>query len=394
MIQTVSRPTTTTAAASPAAPGDDMGDVMAEVVVDLGAIAHNTALLAQAAAPAQVMAVVKADAFGHGAVPVARTALAHGATWLGVTSAAEALALRRAGIDAPLLMWLYPPNATFDEVLRAGVDVSVASSAGLTAIAEAAGRVGRRADVHLKVDTGLTRNGAPVDRWPYLLSLARRFERAGRIRVRGLWSHLANAEDAADPSLHRQLGVFADARAQAAEAEIRPPLIHLANSAAILQLPDAHFGLTRAGIALYGVEPVPGRAFGLRPAMTVRAQVILTKRVPGGTGVSSGPDYVTPAETTLALVPVGFADGVPRCASGRAQVAIGGRRYPVVGRVAMDQILVDVGNDPVRAGDVAVLFGPGLDGEPTVAEWAGWAETNPHEILTGIGPRLAHRYVT
>lgn len=374
--------------------GAGMGHALADVVVDLGAIAHNTSLLAATAAPAQLMAVVKADGFGHGAVPVARTALAHGASWLGVTSAAEALALRRAGIDAPMLMWLYPAGMCFDDVLRAGVDVSVASPAALASVTEAAARTGTRADVHLKVDTGLSRNGAPTDRWPGLLARARQLERAGRIRVRGLWSHLANAEEPADPGLHRQLRAFADAHAAVTDAGLHPPLTHLANSAATLLLPQTRSGLVRAGIALYGVEPVPGLDHGLRPAMTVRAQVVLTKRVPAGTGVSYGPDYTTSRETTLALVAAGFADGVPRRAAGRAEVAIGGRRFPVAGRIAMDQFLVDAGDAPVRAGDVAVLFGPGAHGEPTVAEWADWAGTNPHEILTGIGPRPVRRYVS
>ncbi|MET0426572.1 MAG: alanine racemase [Actinoplanes sp.] len=363
------------------------GEPMAAVHIDLGALAHNTALLARAAAPGQLMAVVKADGFGHGAVPVARAALDAGATWLGVTSAAEALALRRAGVGAPILMWLYPPNVDFDELLRARIDVSVADPDSLAAVGEAARRTGRRANVHLKVDTGLSRGGSPPEHWAELVTAA---ERAGFLRVRGVWSHLANAEDPADPGLHRQLAMFADARAAAAGLD--PPLTHLANSAATLQLPQARFDLVRTGIALYGIEPVPGRTFGLRPVMTVRAQVILTRRIKAGTGVSYGPDWVTPRDTTVALIPVGFADGVPRVVSGRGQVAVDGVRYPIVGRIAMDQFLVDVGDDPVRPGDVAVLFGPGTSGEPTAADWAGWAGTNPHEILTGIGPRLPRCY--
>ena len=365
---------------------------MAEVVVDLGAVAHNTAVLARAVGGADVMAVVKADGFGHGAVPVARTALEHGATWLGVTSAAEALSLRAAGLTAPTLLWMYPPTETFEELLAARIDVSVGSVAALEAVAEAAGRTGLVARVHLKTDTGMSRGGAPAGEWPQLVAWARKFELAGQLRVQGVWSHLASAETPGDPGLHRQLRAFDTAREAATAAGLEPPVVHLANSAAALYLPETRFDLVRAGIALYGVEPVPGRTAGLRAAMTVRAQILLTKRVPAGTGVSYGPDHITDRETTLALVPLGFADGVPRQASGRAFVAIHGVRCPIVGRVSMDQVVADVGDLHVRPGDFAVMFGPGTDGEPTAAEWATWAGTNANDILTGIGARLPRRY--
>jgi alanine racemase len=365
---------------------------MAEAVVDLDAIAYNTELLAAAAGDAAVMAIVKADGFGHGAGPVARTALAHGASWLGVTSPDEALALRAEGIEAPTLLWMYPPNETFDDLLRAGLDISVGARAALQAVAEAADRTGIVAEVHLKADTGLSRGGALADEWNQLAAWARKFELSGTLRVRGVWSHLANAETPGDPGLDQQLRTFDTALQTVATAGIEPPIVHLANSAGALQLPRARFDLVRAGIALYGIEPVPGRVFGLRPAMTVRAQILLTKRVPAGTGVSYGPDFVTDRETTLALVPLGFADGVQRQAAGRACVAVNGVRCPIAGRIAMDQIVVDVGDLPTRPGDVAVMMGPGTDGEPTASEWAEWAGTNPHDILTGIGARIPRRY--
>lgn len=365
---------------------------MAEAFVDLGAIAHNTAVLAKAAGGARLMAVVKANGFGHGAAQVARTALENGASWLGVTSSAEALALRADGITAPVLLWMYPPAETFGKLLQAHVDISIGSVAALEAVAEAADRTGLVAEVHLKADTGLSRGGAVAAEWPQLLVWARKFELAGLLRVRSIWSHLANAESPGDPGLQRQLESFDHARGAAAAAGIEPPLVHLANSAAALHLPQARFDMVRAGIALYGIEPVPGRPTGLRPALTVRAQVLLTKRVPAGTGVSYGPDFVTDRETTLALVPLGFADGVPRQSAGRGCVAIHGVRCPIVGRVAMDQIVVDVGDLHTRPGDIAVMLGPGTHGEPAAAEWAEWAATNPHEILTGIGARLPRRY--
>ena len=367
---------------------------MAEAVVDLEAIAHNTRLLIGAAGGAELMAVVKANGFGHGATTVARTMLSHGASWLGVTSPAEASALRADGVDAPMLLWLYPPDQAFDELLTQRVDISVASATALQSVADAAGRVGVVANVHLKVDTGMSRGGAGPEQWPDLLAWSRKFEAAGLVLIRGVWSHLANAdtEDLGDVNLAEQLRRFDVARRSAFDAGILPPFVHLANSAALLQLPRSRFDLVRPGIALYGVEPVPGKVFGLRPAMTVTARVLLVKRVPAGTGVSYGPDHVTDRETTLAQIPLGFADGLPRQAAGRASLLVHGVRCPIVGRITMDQVVVDVGDLPVRVGDPAVMFGPGTQGEPTAAEWAQWADTNPHDILTGIGSRLPRRY--
>jgi alanine racemase len=365
---------------------------MAESVVDLQAIAHNTALLAKAAGPAELMAVVKADGFAHGAGPVARTALGNGASWLGVTSAEEALSLRAAGLTAPVLMWLYAPDADLDDVVRARVDISAGSSAMLAAVVRAARRSGEPAYVHLKADTGMSRGGARPAEWERLLVAARRAATAGHIVVRAVWSHLASAENPDGGTVRHQLQEFRRAQMAAACAGVDVELTHIANSAAVLRVPAAHFDLVRAGIALYGVEPVPGRQFGLRPAMTVRAQVIQTKRVPEGTGVSYGLDYVTDRETTLGLIPLGFADGLPRVAAGKAEVAVRGRRFPIAGRISMDQIVVDLHDAPVHPGDFAVILGPGDNGEPTAEEWAGWAGTNAHEILTGIGPRLPRRY--
>ncbi|WP_088347959.1 MULTISPECIES: alanine racemase [Rhodomicrobium] len=366
----------------------------AEAIVDLAVIAYNTALLAKAAGGARLMAVVKADGFGHGAVQVARTALASGASWLGVTSPAEALALRHHGITAPILMWLYGSSEDLAPILAANIDASVASMEQLSCVAAAATLTGRVAAVHLKIDTGLARGGALAAEWPSLTAAACEVERAGLIKVVGIWSHLGNAEDVADPRLREQLRLFSDALTMSRAAELAPTLRHVANSAALLQIPEARFDLVRAGVALYGVEPVPGRCFGLRPAMTLRSQIILTKRVPAGTWVSYGRLYLTQRETTLALVPLGFADGVPRVAWRQASVAINGVRCKVAGRITMDQFVVDAGETDVMTGDVAVLFGPGDAGEPTVSEWAEWAGTNPHEILTRIGPRVPRRFLS
>jgi alanine racemase len=365
---------------------------LAEAVVDLGALAHNTRLLARYA-QGRLMAVVKADGFGHGIVPVARTALANGARWLGVTSRAEALTLRAAGVKAPVLSWLHAPDEDFRPVIEAGVDLSVASTAHLDGIAASAARLRLPAIVQLKVDTGLSRNGAPPEHWPELVDRARRLEVEGLLRVRGLWSHLANAEEPGHPSVAGQLRRFAAAVAQARAVGLTPTLLHVANSAALVGVPESRLDLCRAGIALYGPEPFAQARIGLRPVLTLRARVIMTRRAGTGTGVSYGHDYVTPRETTLALVPIGYADGVPRLAGARAEVWIRGRRCPVAGRVAMDQFVVDVGDLPVRVGDEVVVIGSGERGEPTLSEWAQWAQTNPHEILTGIGARVPRRYL-
>lgn len=365
---------------------------LAAATIDLAAVRHNTALLA-AHTTAGLMAVVKADAFGHGIVDVARAALAAGAGWLGVTSSAEALRLRSAGVRAPILSWLHHADEELSALIAAGVDLSVSTPVHLRSVADAALRLGVPAQVHLKVDTGLSRNGATAADWPDLVAQARRAQDRGAVRVRAVWSHLATADVPGHAEVSRQVRRFDEAYAVARAAGLDPPLRHLANSAALLTAPRTHYDLVRAGIGLYGIEPVPGRVFGLRPAMTLRSRVVNVKRVPAGTGVSYGHTHVTRRATTLALVPLGYADGLPRAAAGRAQVWLAGTRRPIVGQIAMDQCVVDAGDLDVRCGDEVVVFGPGDRGEPTAADWARWAATNPHEILTGIGARVARRPV-
>ncbi|MBM0233776.1 alanine racemase [Micromonospora sp. STR1_7] len=376
---------------------------LAQATVDLGAIADNVRTIASVTGTG-LMAVVKADGFGHGAVPVARAALRAGAGWLGVTSASEALTLRDAGITAPTLSWLHRADDDFGALIAVGVDVGLSTTSHLHAIAGAAHRLGVPASVQLKADTGLSRNGAGGDDWSELVGWARKYEMEGTVRVRGVWSHLADADVPGSPALPRQVATFEEALGIARGAGLDPELVHLANSAAALSAPATRFDLCRIGLALYGVDPFgatgPGE-FGLRAAMTLRTTVVNVKRVPAGTGVSYGPEYVTSAPTTLALLPLGYADGLTRAAEGRAAVLLGGRRCPVVGRIAMDQCVVDAGDLPVSIGDPVVVFGPAAEigtpdgpetrdqAAPTVTEWARWAGTNPNEILTGIGARVA-----
>ena len=365
----------------------------AEIEVDLGAISANVARLKDGTT-AEVMAVVKANGYGHGLVPSARAALHGGATWLGACTLGEALELRRAGITAPVLAWLYAPGAPLADGVEAGVDLSAASLRELGNLVGAARRTGRPARVHLKIDTGLSRGGATVREWPALCEAAAKAEADGDIEVVGAWSHLVHADVPAHETTDRQLEAFLEALAAAQAYGLNPAVRHLANSAATLTRPDTHFDVVRPGIAVYGLSPIPGVDFGLRPAMTVRAPVALTKRVAAGQGVSYGHTYTTEAETTLALVPMGYGDGVPRAASNVGPVWLAGARRHIAGRVCMDQVMVDCGDDPVAEGDVAVLFGPGTDGEPTADDWAVALDTLNYEIVTRIGSgRVSRRYL-
>jgi alanine racemase len=374
-----------------------MMDVMAvstpraEVVVDLGALRRNVSVLAGLAdrTGAATMVVVKADGYGHGAVEVARAALTAGATWLGACSLDEALALRAAGITAPVFSWLDLPDEDFAAGVAADVDLSVASLGMLRTVAEAASMVGRRARIHLKIDTGLSRNGCLPADWPDLVAAA---AASPDVEVVAIWSHLACADEIGHPSINNQAERFDTAYKQARAAGLSP-MRHIANSAALITRPDLHFDLVRPGIAAYGLNPVHV-PLDLRPVMTFRARVAMTKRIPAGESVSYGLTWTAQSDTTLALVPVGYADGVPRSLSGRMEVLIGGRRRPVAGRVCMDQIVVDCGDLSVSDGDEVILFGPGDQGEPTARDWADATGTIDYEIVTGMyRPRLRRTYV-
>lgn len=349
--------------------------------IDLEAVATNTRALA-AATPGALMAVVKADGFGHGAPVVASTALANGASWLGVTSIAEALALRTAGLGAPLLSWLNPVEADHAAAIRQHIDLAVPSLAHLVAIA----RSGIGARVHLHLDTGMARDGAAPSEWRALCRAARDFESRGVIRVVGLMGHLGCADVPSDPANAAGRSLFTWGLQTARAAGLRPTARHLAATAATLTDPAAHHTMSRVGAGLVGIDPSHTRP--LAPALTLTAPVIGVRRVPAGTSVGYGHTWVTERPTTLALLPLGYADGLPRAASGRAEVLLRGRRRRIVGRISMDQSVVDVSGDAVTPGEVATVFGPGRHGEPLVSDWAGWADTIEHEIVTGIGSRV------
>lgn len=374
----------------------------ARAEIDLAALRANVRALRERAPGAALMAVVKADAYGHGALPCARAAVEAGATWLGTATPQEALALRAAEAGVPddvrVMCWLWTPGGPWREAVEARLDVSVSAMWAMEEVVGAARAAGVPARVQLKADTGLGRGGCqPGEDWAELVGAALRAEGEGLLRVTGLWSHFACADEPGHPSIAAQLTRFREMTAYAERQGLRPEVRHIANSPATLTLPDAHFDLVRPGIAMYGVSPSPEIGtpadFGLRPVMTLAASLALVKQVPGGHGVSYGHHYTTPGETTLGLVPLGYADGVPRHASSTGPVLVDGKWRTVAGRIAMDQFVVDLGGDRPAPGAEAVLFGPGDRGEPTAEDWAQAAGTIGYEIVTRIGSRVPRVYV-
>ena len=373
----------------------------ARAEIDLAALRANVRALRERAPGAALMAVVKADGYGHGAAPCARAAVEAGATWLGTATPQEALALRaEAGLPdgVRIMCWLWTPGGPWREAVEAGLDVSVSARWALTEVTAAARLAGRPALVQLKADTGLGRGGCqPGADWAELVRQALRAEAEGLLRVTGLWSHFACADEPGHPSIAPQLALFQEMTAYAERQGVRPDVRHIANSPATLTLPEAHFDLVRPGIAMYGVSPSPEIGtpadLGLRPVMTLTAALALIKQVPGGHGVSYGHHYTTPGDTTLGLVPLGYADGIPRHASSTGPVLVDGKWRTVAGRIAMDQFVVDLGGDRPEPGAEAVLFGPGDRGEPTAEDWAQAAGTIGYEIVTRIGSRVPRVYV-
>jgi alanine racemase len=385
----------------------------AAAVVDLAAIRHNVGVLAERTGPAQVMAVVKADAYGHGLLASSRAALAGGATWLGVAQLAEGLALRAAGIQAPILAWLTVPADAYPDAVRADIDIGVSAGWALDEVAAAARLSNHVARVHLKIDTGLSRNGASIEDWPDLVDAALKLQAEGVLKLVGVFSHYACADEPDHPSVAVQTAAFRAGIELAQRRGARFELRHLANSAATLTNPQSYFDVVRPGIAVYGLSPAPqlgsARDFGLRPAMSLLGRVANVKRVGAGEGVSYGHTYITQRPTSVALIPLGYGDGLPRHAGGVGPVSLAGRRYRIAGRVCMDQVVVDLGEPvdttgsdhgdrssrhlpDVQPGDVAVLFGAG-PGEPTAQDWAEQVDTISYEIVTRIGARVPRIYV-
>ena len=366
---------------------------MRNLIVDLDAIAYNLGVMRSHVGGAKVCGVVKADAYGHGMVEVARKLEQAGVDYLGVADINEALTLRRAGIDAPILAWLHDAQEMFVEALNEGIELGLANADHLNRVAAAAEITGRLARVHLKIDTGLSRNGATEAEWPALLKLARGLVAEGFIQVVGIFSHLSSTGEAEDLA---QIARFEAAVEDARQAGISFELRHLTASDGSLNYPQAHYEMVRIGLALYGLSPFSDNKagdYGLRPAMTATATVTQVKRVPAGEGVSYGYLHRTAAETTLALVPVGYAEGLPRNASGKAEVAINGKKYPILSRIAMDQFVLDVGDDDIEAGDLVTIFGDPAALVPSADDLADAADTINYEIVTRMGGRFVRSYL-
>lgn len=357
-------------------------------VVDLGAIRDNVAALVPAAA--RLMAIVKANGYGHGAVPVARAALAGGATWLGVALVEEGLELREAGIDAPILVLTeFPPGAERDALL-AGLTPSLYTQDGAERLAGAALDAAPPIRVHLKIDTGMHRVGVEPSR---AVEVARAAARSG-LAIDGVWTHFAKSEELDDPFTGRQLAAFLAVVEDLRRAGVRPRLLHASNSGGLLAHPDAHLDLVRAGIVVYGLSPgVAIPTDGLRPALSWRSAVSLVKRVRAGDAISYGLRYTLGRDANVATVPVGYADGYMRSLGNRADVLIGGRRHRVAGTVTMDQLMVDCGDEPVQAGDDVVLIGR-QGAEEVTADELGWLSgTIGYEIVCGISERVPREYI-
>ena len=362
---------------------------MREARIDLEAVAHNVRTLRELIGTREFIAVVKADAYGHGAVEVARAAIAAGATRLGVADLGEARQLREAGIDAPIVAWLHAPSESFEVAVAHRVEVGISSLAQLQALAAA----GPGGIAHLKLETGLGRNGIAPGDWQAVFSEAARLEAEGLVRIDGLFSHLSNTSNSDDLTQVRRFEV---GLAAATAAGLTPTIRHIAATAAAIELPETRFDAVRIGIGLYGLSPLAGRTsadLGLRPVMTLRGEIAAVRRVPAGQGVSYGYTHRTSRDATLALVPLGYGDGVPRQASGTGPVAIGGERFTVAGRIAMDQFVVNVGDHPVNVGDEVILFGDPAAGAPSADEWADAAGTINYEIVTRIGARVPRVFV-
>lgn len=364
-----------------------------EATINTAATTANTARLRELTGT-PVLAVVKADAYGHGAVRTARAALAGGAVMLGVTDLSEAFELRMAGVHAPILSWLNTPGADYARANAEHIALGVSSIAQLHEVAASATQTAP-ATVHVKLETGLSRNGVSPADWPEMFSELLRLQHDGSIVLDGIFSHLSNTTDEDDRAA---LALFLEGVDAARAQGLRPRVRHIAATGAAIVLPEARLDMVRIGIGLHGLSPFPARMtaaeLGLRPVMTLRGQVAAVRRVPAGAGLSYGYRYRTDRETTLALVPLGYADGVPRAASNRAPVRIGVKTFQVSGTIAMDQFIVDVSDSDVAVGDDVVLFGDEADGDPTAEQWAAASDTINYEIVTRVGSRVPRREVS
>ena len=360
----------------------------AEAIVDLSAIKANVALLKDKAG-VDLMAVVKADAYGHGLVPVAKAALDGGATWLGVALLEEAISLREAGITAPILAWLVPPGSDFKSAVDHDIDIAIASIKTLAQISKV--KSTKRPRIHLEGDTGMSRGGFLAE-WDQI-----DLKHMQEVQLVGIFSHFARADEPGQPQNLEQLNRFKKMVANLESAGFNNLIRHLSNSAATLIDHPAAFDMVRTGIAMYGLTPDlknmgTSKSLGLKPAMTLRAKLHLVKDVPQGSPVGYGATEITKLDTKLGLVAMGYADGIPRVAKS-AGVLAQGQRAPIIGRISMDQFVVDLGlASSAQSGDWVTVFGPGDSGEYTADDWGGASGSINYEIVTRIGPRVPRIY--
>ena len=359
---------------------------MRTITIDLEVIANNYKTLKKLTG-GQVLAIVKADAFGHGMIEVSKKLESIGVDILGTADIDEAMELRHAGIKSPIMAWLHGKNTQFEEVISNDIELGASAIATLEKIAAAAKKVGKVAKVHLKVDTGLGRNGSDLASWPALIEKAVELSTSGAIELVGVFSHLSGTSEKDDLE---QLRVFEEAIETAAKLGATFKIRHIAASLAALRYPSTRLDMVRVGAAMYGIDPsaeVIARDYGLLPAMRVSSEVVHVKKVPAGHGVSYGYLHRTKAESTLALVPFGYTEGFPRVATGQAEVSLNGKKYPVLARVAMDQFILDLGTDSAEVGDEVVIIGDSTKGEPTAEDLARAAGTINYEIVTKMGGR-------
>ncbi len=358
----------------------------AEARIDINALASNISYL-KSKVGVDLLAVVKADAYGHGLIEIGLAAEKNGADWLGVALLEEAIALRTHGVRIPILAWLVPPGSDFNSAAKHDIDVAIASMIALEEISQ----VPLKPRIHIEVDTGMTRGGF-LDEWSQLLEAD-----FSKVEVVGIFSHFARADEAGQQQNSDQLQSFKSRVGELAAVGINPPIKHLGNSAATLLDEDSIFDMVRTGIAMYGLTPDiktmgDSKNLGLKPVMQLRAKLHLVKRVPAGSPVGYGATVITDKETKLGVVAMGYADGIPRISQG-AGVFVNGRRAPIMGRVSMDQFVVDLGPDSAaNSGDWVIIFGDGSHGEYTADDWGNASSSINYEIVTRIGPRVPRLY--
>lgn len=368
----------------------------ASAEINLSAIADNLKLIKNKT-NAQVLAVVKADAYGHGLLPVARAAQDSGADWLGTALLEEALALRSGGITKPIIAWLTPMGEDFKTAINLDIDLSISSTELLNEIVLAGKSVNKVPNIHIEVDTGMSRGGVGDD-WDNFVIQVVNSVKANQIKVIGIWSHFARADEVGEKMNIEQLSLFEERVGQLTQAGITAEFIHIANSAASLTNKAAHKSILRWGIGLYGLSPEVEKmgdsaSLGLQCAMKLKAKLHLVKAVKAGVSVGYGGTAVTKSDTKLGVVTLGYADGIPRNANNLAGVFVAGKRAPLIGRVSMDQFVVDLGvSSLAKTGDEVIVFGDGGGGEYTIDEWAKASGTINYEIVTRIGPRVPRIY--